>query len=64
MPLNLDAQTQKKLNDIEFVESATNNIETQNALLESLDSDQIEGRFKNAEDMFSHMMKEWGNEKQ
>lgn len=59
----LDEKLQKRLNDINFVESATNNAETQNALLESLDSDQTEGRFKNAEEMFSHMMKEWEDEK-
>lgn len=59
----LDEKLQKRLNDINFVESVTNNVETQNALLESLDSDQTEGRFKNAEDMFSHMMKEWEDEK-
>ena len=60
----LDEKLQKRLNDINFVESVTNNVETQNALLESLESDQTEGRFKNAEDMFSHMMKEWEDEKQ
>ena len=59
----LDEKLQKRLNDINFVESVTNNVETQNALLESLDSDQTEGRFKNAEDMFSQMMKEWEDEK-
>lgn len=65
MILNLDEQTQKKLNNVEFVESVTNNVETQNVLLESLNSDeQSEGRFKNAEDMFAHMMKEWEDEKQ
>ena len=60
----LDEKLQKRLNDISFVESVTNNVETQNALLESLESGQTEGRFKNAEDMFSHMMKEWEDEKQ
>ena len=59
----LDEKTKKQLRDVEFVEAATNNVETQNALLESLESDQTEGRFKNAEDMFSHMMKEWEDEK-
>ena len=59
----LDEKTKKQLRDIEFVEAATNNVETQNALLESLKSDQTEGRFKNAEDMFSHMIKEWEDEK-
>lgn len=60
----LDEKLQKQLDNINFVESATNNVETQNALLESLESDQTEGRFKNAEDMFSHMMKEWEDEMQ
>ena len=59
----LDEKTKKQLRDIEFVEAATNNMETQNALLESLESNQTEGRFKNAEDMFSHMIKEWEDEK-
>ena len=59
----LDEKLQKQLEDINFVESASTNPVTQNALLESLESDKTEGRFKNAEDMFSHMMKEWEDEK-
>ena len=60
----LDEKLQKQLEDINFAESASTNPVTQNALLESLESDQTEGRFKNAEDMFSHMMKEWEDENQ
>ena len=60
----LDEKLQKQLKDINFVESASTNPVTQNTLLESLESDQTEGRFKNAEDMFSHMMKEWEDENQ
>ena len=59
-----DEKLQKQLEDISFAESASTNPVTQNALLESLESDQTEGRFKNAEDMFSHMMKEWEDENQ
>ena len=60
----LDEKLQKQLDNINFVESASTNPVTQNTLLESLESDQTEGRFKNAEDMFSHMMKEWEDENQ
>lgn len=55
----LDEKTQKRLNDIEFVESASTSVATQNALLESLENENVKGRFSSAEDMFSHMMKEW-----
>lgn len=60
----LDEKTQKRLNDIEFVESASINVDTQNALLESLENndEDVKGKFSNAKDMFSHMMKEWEQE--
>ena len=58
-----DELTRKKLEDLEFVESASTNADTQNALLEALDTEsQAEGRFKTAEEMFEHMQKEWDNE--
>ena len=60
--IELDELIQRNLKDIEFVEAATTNPETQCALLESIQSNTTVGRFRNAEDMFSHMMKEWEQE--
>lgn len=61
--IELTEKERKNLRILEFVESASTNPITQNVLLESLNSDeQIEGRFKNPEEMFSHMMKEWEEE--
>ena len=58
--IELTEKERKNLRILEFVESASTNPITQNVLLESLNSDeQSEGRFKNSEEMFSHMMKEW-----
>ena len=58
-----DEVTRKKLEDLEFVESASTNVDTQNALLEALDTDdETKGRFNTAEDMFAHMQKEWDND--
>ena len=56
-----DEKIQKKLNNIAFAESASTNVETRNSLIESLENDdeEVKGRFSSAEDMFSHMMKEW-----
>ena len=66
MHLNLDEKIQKKLNDIEFVESASTNYETQNALLESLSDernpDEWVGPFDSAEDMFDCFDKEMNQE--
>ena len=55
----LDEKMRKTLRDIEFIESTSSNIDTQNALFESLESSKQEGRFKNADEMFTHMKKEW-----
>ena len=52
----------RKLENIAFVEAASTNVETQNALLESLETENVEGRFSSAESMFSHMVKEWEQE--
>lgn len=61
--IELTEKERKNLRILEFVESASTNPITQNVLLESLNSDeQSEGRFKNSEEMFSHMMKEWEEE--
>ena len=66
MPLNLDEKTKKQLEDIEFVESASTNYETQNALLESLSDernpDEWVGPFDSAEDMFDCFDKEMNEE--
>ena len=60
--MELDEKTRKKFKDIEFVERVTINSETQNALLESLESSEQEGRFKNANEMFAFMKKEWNED--
>ena len=64
MLFDLDEKIQKKLKDIEFVESASINVDTQNTLLESLEQsdNEVKGRFNSAQEMFSHMMKEWEQE--
>ena len=55
-----DTATKKKLQDLEFVESASTNVKTQNALLEALEEDASrKPRFKNATEMFTQMQKEW-----
>ena len=62
----LDEKTKKQLEDIEFVEAATTNYETQNALLESLSeerhADKWVGPFDSVEDMFDCFDKEMNEE--
>lgn len=60
--MELDEKTRKKFRDVEFVERVSTNSETQTALLESLESSEKEGRFKNADEMFIHMKKEWNED--
>ena len=61
--MELDEKTRKKFRDVEFVERVSTNSETQTALLESLESSEKEGRFKNADEMFTHMKKEWNEDR-
>lgn len=63
MLFEFDDITKKKLENLLFVEAASNNLETQTALLETLETDEnMKGRFKNSTDMFTHMQQEWDNE--
>ena len=62
MKVELDEKTRKHFRDIEFVESASTNSETQSALLESLnedrDPDKWAGPFDSVEAMSSSFEKE------
>lgn len=59
---NLGEKAKEKLQDIEFVESITTDVETQNLLLESISGeknpDNWVGPFDSTEDMFDHFDRE------